>query len=226
MFVSPNQFTKNMSFLSLKKKFLETLLSYFPSLNSKQVQQFDQMYALYSSWNAQINVISRKDIAAFYSRHVLHALSIAKFIQFEPDTHVFDVGTGGGFPGIPLAVFFPEVHFHLIDSIGKKIKVVNSVATDLELYNVKTYNQRMEEVSQQADFICCRAVAPMETLVHWVGKKINKTSKNKIKNGWLCLKGGDLHQELKTFPTAQETPLSNYYSDPFFATKKLVYIPQ
>lgn len=204
---------------------METLLKYFPTLNSKQLQQFQQMYEVYIFWNAQINVISRKDMDAFYTRHVLHGLSIAKFIQFSPKTHVFDVGTGGGFPGIPLAVFFPEVQFHLIDSIGKKIKVVDAVVAALGLGNVQTYNQRMEELPQQADFICCRAVAPMETLVHWAGNKINEISRNKVENGWLCLKGGDLSEELQTFPEAQETPLSSYFEDPFFETKKLVYVP-
>lgn len=204
---------------------METLLYYFQHLTAQQQSQFERMYGLYCEWNAQINVISRKDMDAFYTRHVLHALSIAKYIQFQPRTQVFDVGTGGGFPGVPLAVFFPEVQFHLIDSISKKIKVVDAVVSALELQNVKTYNQRMEDIPQQADFICCRAVAPMETLVHWAGKKISSDSKNEIKNGWICLKGGDLAAELQLFPAAQQTPLSTYYKDPFFETKKLVYLP-
>ena len=134
------------------------------------------MFSLYVEWNAQINVISRKDMDGFYVRHVLHALAIAKYIHFQKGTRVFDVGTGGGFPGIPLAVFFPNVEFHLIDSIGKKIKVINAVAEALKLTNVITHNTRMEQLPLQADFVVCRAVAPMETLMHWVGDKIQKTS--------------------------------------------------
>lgn len=204
---------------------METLLDYFPNLTTQQRSQFERMYGLYSEWNAQINVISRKDITAFYTRHVLHALSIAKFMAFEPQTEVFDVGTGGGFPGIPLAVYFPNVQFHLIDSIGKKIKVIDAVAHTLGLKNVTTYNQRMESVPKQADFICSRAVAPMDTLVRWTENKIQSRSKNSRANGWICLKGGDLTEELKNFPKATVTALDNYYSDPFFETKKLVYLP-
>ena len=205
---------------------MKTVFFHFPDISAHQQAQFEEMFPLYQFWNAQINVISRKDIDAFYTRHVLHALAIAKYISFKPDSVVFDVGTGGGFPGIPLAVFFPEVHFHLIDSIGKKIKVVDAVAKELGLTNVSTYNQRMESLPMKADFICCRAVAPMETLMHWVGQKIRPDDFNAIKNGLLCLKGGDLEEELINYPTAQVTDLSTYFSDSFFETKKLVYLPR
>jgi 16S rRNA (guanine527-N7)-methyltransferase len=213
-------------FTTFELKFLEQLLHYFPNLTSFQQQQYKKMFSLYVEWNAQINVISRKDMDGFYVRHVLHALAIAKYIHFQKGTRVFDVGTGGGFPGIPLAVFFPEVEFHLIDSIGKKIKVINAVAESLKLTNVATHNTRMEQLPLRADFVVCRAVAPMETLVHWVGDKIQKTSQNIIPNGLLCLKGGDLSGELTAYPKAAEMALKNYFSDAFFETKKLVYLPR
>ena len=205
---------------------MEQIANYFPTLNPKQQSQFEKMYDLYVDWNAQINVISRKDLDSFYTRHVLHSLSIAKFISFHPRTRVFDVGTGGGFPGVPLAVFFPEVEFHLVDSIGKKIKVIDAVVESLGLENIKTHNKRMEEISLQADFVVCRAVAPMQTLVNWTGNKFEKKTKNSLPNGFICLKGGDLTEELKAFPKAQQLSLSSYFSDPFFETKKLVYLPR
>lgn len=204
---------------------MEQLLHYFTNLTKQQQQQYKEMFSLYVEWNAQINVISRKDIDGFYVRHVLHALAIAKYIHFQKGTRVFDVGTGGGFPGIPLAVFFPNVEFHLIDSIGKKIKVINAVAEALKLTNIITHNTRMEQLPLQADFVVSRAVAPMEILMHWVGDKIQKTSYNSIPNGMLCLKGGDLSEELSAYPKAKETALKKYFSDSFFETKKLVYLP-
>lgn len=205
---------------------MEQIVNYFPTLNPKQQSQFKKMYELYVDWNAQINVISRKDIDSFYTRHVLHSLAIAKFISFHPGTRVFDVGTGGGFPGVPLAVFFSEVEFHLIDSTGKKIKVIDAVVESLGLENIKTHNKRMEEIPLQADFVVCRAVAPMQTLVNWTGDKFEKKTKNSLPNGFICLKGGDLTEELKAFPKAQQLSLQSYFSDPFFETKKLVYLPR
>ena len=205
---------------------MEQLFNYFPTLRQEQHSQFEKMYDLYVDWNAQINVISRKDIESFYTRHVLHSLAIAKYICFCPGTRVFDVGTGGGFPGIPLAVFFPEVEFHLIDSIGKKIKVIDAVVESLALQNVTTHNKRMEAIPLRADFVVCRAVAPMQTLVNWTGDKFEATSKNSHPNGFICLKGGDLVEELKAFPKAQQFALKEYFTDPFFETKKLVYLPR
>lgn len=162
---------------------------------------------------------------AFYTHHVLHALGIAKVYTFQPGTRVMDVGTGGGFPGIPLAILFPDVEFHLIDSIGKKIKVVNTVVEALKLPNVKTYHDRVEHFSSTVDYAVCRAVAPMETLVYWAGKKIAKTHRNTWRNGLLCLKGGDLNEELKNFPKAKIYALRDYFTDAFFQTKKVVYLP-
>ncbi|CAI8201006.1 MAG: Ribosomal RNA small subunit methyltransferase G [Flavobacteriaceae bacterium] len=205
---------------------MEQLLNYFPTLSDEQHKQFQKMYSLYVEWNQQINVISRKDMDGFYVRHVLHALALAKFISFVPGTQILDVGTGGGFPGVPLAVFFPKVHFHLVDSIGKKIKVVNAVVQALSIKNVTTSNKRMEAVTNQVDFIVCRAVAPMDTLVHWIGDKLKPDSQNKVSNGLICLKGGDLSEELRPFPKAKVISLQQYFSEPFFETKKLVYLPK
>lgn len=198
---------------------------YFEKTTPFQQEQFEQLLPLYEHWNAQINVISRKDMDAFFVHHVLHALGIAKVQSFKADATVIDVGTGGGFPGIPLAILFPEVQFHLIDSIGKKIKVVNAVKEELALKNVTTYNDRVENFHGKADFVVCRAVAPMETLVYWVKNKISKKSIHSIPNGMLCLKGGDLKEELIHFPKAQEFSLSNFFKHSFFETKKVVYLP-
>lgn len=204
---------------------MQNLTEYFNELTSLQVDQYTRLLPLYEYWNAQINVISRKDMDAFFTHHVLHALGIAKVHTFQAGTAVIDVGTGGGFPGIPLAILFPDVEFHLIDSIGKKIKVVNAVKDELGLKNVKTYHDRVEHFDGQVDFIICRAVAPMETLVYWVKDKISNKHKHSIPNGMLCLKGGDLKEELNNFPRAKVFPLSNYFKDAFFSTKKVVYLP-
>jgi 16S rRNA (guanine527-N7)-methyltransferase len=200
---------------------------YFKNLTEKQIQQFDQLFDLYSFWNAQINVISRKDIEELYERHILHSLGIAKFISFKPGETVLDVGTGGGFPGIPLAILFPETQFHLVDSIGKKIKVVTEVANALGLNNVKASHSRAEQIEGKFDFVVSRAVTRLIDFYPWVKGKFNKASKNAIPNGILYLKGGDLTEEIEESRLkAQLYPLSEYFDFPFFATKYVVYIPQ
>ncbi|WP_316841463.1 16S rRNA (guanine(527)-N(7))-methyltransferase RsmG [Pedobacter gandavensis] len=200
---------------------------YFKDLTEEQIAQFDQLYDLYSFWNAQINVISRKDIEELYVRHILHSLGIAKFCTFKPGTTVLDVGTGGGFPGIPLAIMFPETQFHLVDSIGKKIKVVTEVAAGLGLKNVKASHLRAEQVTDKYDFVVSRAVTRLIDFYPWVKDKFNKNSKNAIANGILYLKGGDLTEEIKeTRLKAELYPLSDYFKEDFFETKFVVYIPQ
>jgi 16S rRNA (guanine527-N7)-methyltransferase len=200
---------------------------YFKDLTDKQIAQFDQLYDLYSFWNAQINVISRKDIDELYERHILHSLGIAKFCSFKPGESVLDVGTGGGFPGIPLAILFPQTAFHLVDSIGKKIKVVTEVATALGLENVKASHLRAEQVSGKFDFVVSRAVTKLIDFYPWVKGKFNKESKNAIPNGILYLKGGDLQEEIEESKLKAELyPLSAYFKEEFFDTKFVVYIPQ
>jgi 16S rRNA (guanine527-N7)-methyltransferase len=200
---------------------------YFKDLTDKQIAQFDQLYDLYSFWNAQINVISRKDIDELYERHILHSLGIAKFCSFKPGESVLDVGTGGGFPGIPLAILFPQTAFHLVDSIGKKIKVVTEVATALGLENVKASHLRAEQVSGKFDFVVSRAVTKLIDFYPWVQGKFNKESKNAIPNGILYLKGGDLQEEIEESKLKAELyPLSAYFKEEFFDTKFVVYIPQ
>lgn len=198
---------------------------YFPTLSKHQFQQFKKLESLYREWNAQINVISRKDIDALYEKHVLHSLGIAKVQAFKSGARVLDVGTGGGFPGIPLAILFPKVDFYLIDSIGKKIKVVQAVVDALHLKNVEARHQRAQEFKQPVDFIVSRAVTKMEDFVPWVKKNIKNKGTHKHSNGILYLKGGDLAEELANFPLAQVYPLSTYYSEAFFETKKVVYLP-
>ncbi len=204
---------------------MELILKYFPELTDIQKSQFLLLQELYEDWNLKINVVSRKDIDEIYLRHVLHSLGIAKIQPFLPDSKILDVGTGGGFPGIPLAILFPETQFHLVDSIGKKIKVVEEVVAGLELKNVKTTNARVESVSGKYDFIVSRAVAPMETFVHWVNGKIAKQNLHERKNGILYLKGGDLADELKVYKNAEILPLNNFYEEEFFETKCVVYLP-
>ncbi|WP_316747250.1 16S rRNA (guanine(527)-N(7))-methyltransferase RsmG [Pedobacter gandavensis] len=200
---------------------------YFKDLTEEQIAQFDQLYDLYSFWNAQINVISRKDIEELYVRHILHSLGIAKFCTFKPGTKVLDVGTGGGFPGIPLAILFPETEFHLVDSIGKKIKVVTEVAAGLGLKNVKASHLRAEQVTDKYDFVVSRAVTRLIDFYPWVQGKFNKDSKNAIANGILYLKGGDLAEEIKESRLKAELyPLADYFKEDFFETKFVVYIPQ
>ncbi|MCB0468746.1 MAG: 16S rRNA (guanine(527)-N(7))-methyltransferase RsmG [Aequorivita sp.] len=204
---------------------MELILKYFPNLTEIQKQQFEQLRELYEDWNLKINVVSRKDIEELYLRHVLHSLGIAKIQAFLPGSQILDVGTGGGFPGIPLAILFPEVQFHLVDSIGKKIKVVEEVVAGLQLQNVKTTNARVETVLGKYDFIVSRAVAQMETFVHWINGKIAKKNLHERRNGILYLKGGDLTEELKIYTTATVFPLSDYFEEDFFETKSVVHLP-
>ena len=200
---------------------------YFKDLTADQIAQFDQLFELYSFWNSQINVISRKDIEELYERHILHSLGIAKFCTFKPGEKVLDVGTGGGFPGIPLAILFPETTFHLVDSIGKKIKVVTEVAAALGLNNVKASHLRAEQVPDKYDFVVSRAVTRLIDFYPWVKGKFNKDSKNAIPNGILYLKGGELAEEISESRLKAELyPLSEYFEEEFFATKYVVYIPQ
>src|SRR5690606_8726401 len=204
---------------------MELILKYFNTLTPLQVSQFEKLEALYKDWNSKINVISRKDIDELYLKHVLHALGIAKVIQFAPGTKILDVGTGGGFPGIPLAIMYPECSFHLVDSINKKLTVVNEVAKALELHNVKTTHSRVEAIHDTYDFIVSRAVTAMPEFVKWVRNKVAKKEHNTLKNGILYLKGGDLTEELQVFTNIQLFDLHNYFEEPFFETKKVVYLP-
>lgn len=204
---------------------METLLAYFPYLSENQIKQFSKLDELYRFWNAQINVISRKDIDRLYTRHVLHSLGIAKVQPFEPKAQILDVGTGGGFPGIPLAILFPKSNFYLIDAIAKKIKVVEAVADELGLKNIKTAHLRADKVKGKFDFIVSRAVTNMDDFVKWTRNKVAKKQDHKLKNGILYLKGGDLTTELAAFPKAQQFDLSDYFEDPFFETKKVVHLP-
>lgn len=203
---------------------MELIKKYFNNLTETQLEQFSKLQSLYEDWNLKINVVSRKDIDELYLRHVLHSLGIAKVIQFKPGSKVMDVGTGGGFPGIPLAILFPETQFHLVDSIGKKIKVVNEVVEGLGLLNVKTTNGRVEEVKDTYDFIVSRAVAQMETFVGWNKGKIAKKQNHDLKNGILYLKGGDLSEELEKYTSATIYDLPNYFEEEFFETKKVVHL--
>ncbi|SFN90817.1 16S rRNA m(7)G-527 methyltransferase [Bizionia echini] len=204
---------------------MELILKYFPDLTDDQIAKFTQLEALYQDWNLKINVVSRKDIDELYLRHVLHALAIAKVITFKPGTKLMDVGTGGGFPGIPLAILFPECSFHLVDSIAKKLKVVDEVVAGLELTNVKTTHSRVEEIKDTYDFIISRAVAAMPTFVHWIKGKVAKKQNHELKNGILYLKGGDLSEELQDYKTATIYNISDFYSEAFFETKKVVHLP-
>lgn len=204
---------------------MEAILKHFPNLTDVQKEQFQQLDSLYHDWNEKINVISRKDIDALYIKHVLHSLGIAKIQSFEPGTFVLDVGTGGGFPGIPLAILFPETRFYLIDVIAKKIKVVQAVADALGLKNVKAEQIRAENVKGDFDFIVSRAVTNMPDFVSWVKTKIKKQHKHELKNGILYLKGGDLTEELKDFPKATLYDLADFFEDEFFETKKVVHLP-
>ncbi len=204
---------------------MELIKKYFPDLTQLQIEQFEAMQLLYQDWNLKINVVSRKDIDELYLRHVLHSLGIAKVQKFKEGSNILDVGTGGGFPGIPLAILFPESQFHLVDSIGKKIKVVDEVSAGLGLKNVKTTNSRVEEIKGEFDFIVSRAVAVMPSFVSWVKGKTAKNSNHELKNGILYLKGGDLSEELKTYKTAKIFELTDYFEEDFFETKKVVHLP-
>ncbi len=204
---------------------MHLIQKYFPNLTEIQFKQFEALQGLYEDWNAQINVISRKDIESLYLRHVLHSLSIAKLIQFQDGAKILDIGTGGGFPGIPLAILFPEVTFHLVDSINKKLKVVNGVAESLGLENVYTTHARAETIEGQYDFIISRAVTTMPVFVSWIKNRVAKKNTHALKNGILYLKGGDLTEELKTYSKVTLYDLSAFFEDEFFETKKIVHLP-
>ncbi|MDA9685561.1 16S rRNA (guanine(527)-N(7))-methyltransferase RsmG [Flavobacteriaceae bacterium] len=197
---------------------------YFSGLSYQQINQFSKLDFLYKKWNSKINIVSRKDIGFLNEKHILHSLAIAKFHSFKSGTEVLDVGTGGGFPGIPLAILLPEVKFYLIDSIGKKIKVVDHIRKSLDLKNIRSCHTRVEDFNIKADFIVSRAVTKMNDFIPLVYKNIKPKNQDKIKNGIICLKGGDLDQELIQFPRAQQIELSSYFDSEFFNTKKIVYL--
>lgn len=204
---------------------MDIILKYFPNLSEVQQQQFAALYDLYTDWNSKINVISRKDITNLYDHHVLHSLGIAKVMQFRPETTVMDLGTGGGFPGIPLAILFPETHFHLVDSIGKKVKVATEIANAIGLKNVTTRHCRAEEEKQLFDFVVSRAVMPLTDLLKIIRKNIKKEQHNALPNGLICLKGGELEREV--MPVKHQTlmyDLKDYFEEEFFETKKVVYV--
>lgn len=204
---------------------MELILKYFPDLTEEQKRQFAALYDLYTDWNSKINVISRKDIENLYERHVLHSLGIAKVIRFKPGTKVMDLGTGGGFPGIPLAILFPEVQFHLVDSIGKKVRVATEIAGSIGLKNVTTRHARAEEEKQLFDFVVSRAVMPLTDLLKIIRKNISPKQQNALPNGLICLKGGELERE--TMPVKNKTTMWNlkeFFGEEFFETKKVVYV--
>lgn len=203
---------------------VEIITKYFPDLTPTQIEQFSRIGAIYKEWNDQINVVSRKDIDEIYTNHILHSLAIAKVMEFAPGSKVLDVGTGGGLPGIPLAILYPEVDFHLVDSIGKKIKVVNGVAEALGLKNVKGEQKRAEEIKDKYDFVVSRAVTAMPRFVEWIRDKYKKENINPLPNGLLYLKGGDLTEELADFPKAKLHNISDFFDEDFFETKKVVYL--
>lgn len=205
---------------------MEQILHYFPHLSEEQRTQFAALYDLYTDWNAKINVISRKDIQNLYEHHVLHSLGIAQVIGFKPGTRIMDLGTGGGFPGIPLAILFPDCSFHLVDSIGKKVRVATEVAQAIGLKNVTFRHCRAEEEKQKFDFVVSRAVMPLADLLKICRKNISSQAKNALPNGLICLKGGELEREKNAVKTLVETTeLSDYFSEEYFQTKKVVYVP-
>lgn len=205
---------------------MDEILKYFPNLTEKQKNQYSALYELYVDWNSKINVISRKDIDNLYERHVLHSLGIAEFIKFKPNSAILDVGTGGGFPGIPLAILFPEVQFTLIDSIGKKIKVGTEVANAIRLKNITFKHLRVQDEKGKFDFVVSRAVMPLDELVKLVKKNISPKQQNALPNGLICLKGGELQHEILPFKNIAETcELGEIFEGEFFKTKKVVYLP-
>src|SRR5665647_818134 len=205
---------------------MELILKYFPNLTETQKTQFEALYALYIEWNEKINVISRKDIENLYEHHVLHSLAIAEILHFQPGTTILDVGTGGGFPGIPLAILFPEAKFVLIDSIGKKIKVGTEVAIAIGLKNITLKHLRVQEEKDKYDYVVSRAVMPLDDLIKLIQKNISKKQKNALPNGLICLKGGELHHEILPYKNIAELyEVSDYFKEEFFKTKKAVYVP-
>lgn len=205
---------------------MDIILKYFPDLTDTQKNQFSALYDLYSDWNAKINVISRKDIENLYTNHILHSLGIAKIIRFTPGSSIMDIGTGGGFPAIPLAILFPETRFLLVDSIGKKIKVATEVSNAVKLKNTSFKHSRAEDIKEQFDFVVSRAVMPLADMVKIVRKNISHDQKNPLPNGLICLKGGELEKEILPFKKYVEVDnLSDFFEEEFFQTKKVVYLP-
>jgi 16S rRNA (guanine527-N7)-methyltransferase len=204
---------------------MDLILKYFPELSDVQKQQFEALQGVYEDWNSKINVISRKDIQSLYLKHVLHALAIAKVQKFKPNAQILDVGTGGGFPGIPLAILFPQTKFHLVDSIQKKVKVVSAVAQALKLKNVTASHLRAEDVEGRFDFVVSRAVTTMPSFVKWVKNKIKKEQNHSLSNGILYLKGGDLSEELSPYKTTMVYDIDAFFEEDFFETKKVVHLP-
>ena len=204
---------------------MKLIQKYFSDLSEGQLIQFEKLELLYKYWNSRINVISRKDIGSLYLKHVLHSLAIAKFIQFSKGTHIIDVGTGGGFPGIPLAILFPDAKFHLVDSIEKKVRVVDAVSNELGLENVTTQCKRVEDIDDKFDFILTRAITDMSTILKWTENNINPNSNNVVPNGIIALKGVDLDQELSRIENKKIVAIKDYFDDHYFINKKLVYVP-
>ena len=204
---------------------MNEILKYFPGINPEQTNKFQDLYSIYKLWNSKINLISRKDFENLYTHHVLHSLSILKFIKFKNGTKVLDVGTGGGFPGVPLAILFPEVEFTLIDGVGKKIVAVNSIIKDLKINNAKGINIRAENLSEKNDFIVARAIGSLDKFYPLIQKNISSNSFNDINNGLIYLKGGDLSHELRQIKHYKEVLISDYFSEAFFKDKKIIYIP-
>jgi 16S rRNA (guanine527-N7)-methyltransferase len=206
-------------------KGIEIIHKYFPALPKDQVERFENLRPLYEEWNSKLNLISRKDMEHLYTHHVLHSLAIVRFVQFNRGASIVDIGTGGGFPGIPLAIMFPEVKFTLIDSIGKKIRAVEDIAFSLRLTNVKAIQIRAEQVKGTFDFAVSRATAPLDKLMYWISSSISKINQHNIPNGIICLKGGDLQEELSVYKDkAQVMEISDFYKEEYFATKKIVYL--
>jgi len=205
---------------------IETIVKYFPDLNETQILQFEKLKPLFLEWNEKINLISRKDTLNLYEHHILHSLGIAKVVKFLPGSKILDIGTGGGFPGIPLAILYPEAEFILVDSIAKKIKVVNDLSLKLNLKNIRAFQTRAENVNNKFDFVISRAVTRLNRFIPWTKNKFKKENRHLLKNGILYLKGGDLSEEIKEAGRRCVVyPLSTYFNEPFFETKKVVYIP-
>lgn len=215
-----------MQYYKENQQHMQTIVKYFPHLSTEQQSQFAALDGLYHDWNTKINVISRKDIDNLYLHHVLHSLAIGKLIRFKPETHILDFGTGGGFPGIPLAIMFPDCQFRMIDGTGKKIRVVNEVAAALNLHNVEAIHRRGEEEKDRFDFVVSRAVMPLPDMAKIVRKNVSKTQYNALPNGIIALKGGDLSEELKPFgKKLMVTPISDYFTEEWFADKQIIYLP-